>query len=450
MEKIENTNQPNAVNPASEFGQTKEISTGSGRSTAFLIGIIFLFLAFVLALVYFLFFRTTREFDTLETAVNLRGSAVDLALGEEHKLDDFTSLFYAPNSIKFNTCSGETEVFNNEWSWTKDWIYLILFDSLYAELTGDDSYMDDSRILMDSLYEQYASPVGENGEVMIENQDMVGFESICLPYFVLNSLDSVGEGNYEGTLALAKQLCEDFYDISSLEMFECEDGNPGCFQDEKFYSDAEGVFVVDEDELLDGQEPFFYPPFIIIDDYIVAYENNLDEFVKYINFGLYKNIEYKKQTLELLRRYPDIDSCVENKDLYFGLLKAMSIKKGFMNDEQILSRHDKLNEDVFELCATHYPDYEAVVSEQITLGDGVEAYYLFKNDDLNVDIEKMVSHALNEKVLTRNYMGQEFQFLKDAMPEDQSGFGICTDVEINYSHNLKTSLYLLIYSIYGD
>ncbi len=448
MEKTDGTTQQNTADQVYSSEQSQGVKSRKG---IFVVVITFILIS-VLVFLYLFFFRTPRDFDTLETAVNLRGSAVELALNDEHKLDDFTSLFFAPNSIRFNTCSGETEVFNNEWSWAKDWIYLVLFDSLYAELTDDDSYMDDSRVLMDSLYEQYAFPVGEDGEVMIENQDMVGFESFCLPYFVLSTLEEDVDGsNYEGTLTLAKQLCEDFYDISSLEMFECEGGQPGCFQDEKFYSDSEEVFLVDAHELLEEQESFFYPPFMITDDYIVAYENDLDTFVKYINFGLYRNIEYKRQTIELLRRYPDLDSCVENRALYFGLLKALSVKRSFMDGSPLLTMHEQLNSKVLDLCSEVYSDYSDVVSKQITLGDSIEAYYLFKdNNNLEIDIDEMISGALSERTLTRNYMGQNLQFLKDAMPDESDGFGICTDVEVNYAHNLKTSLYLLIYSIYGD
>ncbi len=408
-----------------------------------------LVLIILIIAVYFMFFRPTS--DVKETALDLRNTVLDLSLSDEQSLEDYHSMLMGRDIMKYNSCSPDNvEILNRDFSWTRDWFYLMIFDSLYPEVTGAREDDGESEVLLNAMYEEYAT---EEGFLSLA---IPGWEnSYCLPYFVLDKLEREAiRPSYEESYNLAKRLCYDFYDLNNDSYCAGEDT---CVNEEEFYSKLEDIFLIDEPRELPAEDDYsryddyndklFYSSNRFVDDYIIAYENNLENFVYFLNARLFDAIDYMEFDVNFMNRMESVGPCYDNTALYLHLLRSMSIKKNYLSNANLIERHENIEYELMQLCGMRYSNLNELFLDIEPLGDKIEFYYIFESI-LDKDLlDKSINQALRNDLFSKDYENREYLFLESRIPDDSED---CFDIEVNLRDNLKSSLYMLIYSAYED
>jgi hypothetical protein len=410
-----------------------------------LFSLVLLLFSFFLSF-YFLFLRTEKP---IEIAVGVRDSIIELSKGGEHNLNDYGSMMYAPNVIRYNTCEGGSKVMNDDWAWSRDWIFLMIFDSLNSNLAQKPSFLTESTELMESLYAQFTSADG-----LLELYTLWGLESYCLPYLFLEDLQTESDlFKIQDTVELAKDLCHDFYNLGAAEAFCEKEGY--CIDDDEFYSSLEYLFEhgTDAKEAKDDFSYFddfnenkYYPVNTITDDFIFAYDENSELFINSTNFALLSGIAYFHYSVDFFEALLDVEPCLDDYDYYFGLLKAMGVKKKYLEDENLIYRHERIEESFMGLCDVHYPSFEDVVYNSNSLGDKIEIGYIFSDRLEDGFISEIIEGSLGNSLVKKRIDGTMYPFL-DPVLLGSSGDD-CFDMEISMTKNLKSSLYLLMFSAY--
>ena len=395
----------------------------------------------MLGLFLYIFFTFWRTHGVEDIALDTRNTVLNLTTGEEHKLDDYSSMVFANDTIKYNTCDREIQGESTSLVWSRDWVYLMFFDSLHSEIEGDIALGREGEILRNSLYEQFTT------DGVLELYTLWGRESYCLPYYLMKE-----NYEYEKTFNLAKEICFDFYDFEVLES-HC-DNDRFCMNDEDFYSGLEDLFengAGAEDYDIDDYSYFddYYqnksqPINAITDEFIVSYENDLGSSVNFTNATLFDAIHYIKFTKEWYKDMPT-DPCLHNHYYYLGLLKAMSVKGSYLQNPSLIERHERLENEFLNICRPYYSNVlEEIISQQDYLGDRIEWYYLFEKNLDEDFITDLVADSLEERLIYRRINGSRMPFFDPVISESKEKG--CFDVEIDLTKNLKSSFYMLYFN----
>jgi len=470
----------------SESGNVRNnnASGGKNKTLKFLLVIILLLILLGLGvLLYLLYFDEERDViffeeddPIVDMALDLRESVVSLAVeSTEEGFENYSDLALTKGIYTYNTC-GERGPELKEREWSRNWLYLIYGDILYEYTSDDAEYIEESSLMANSLYEQYYGSEWD----MLSVAPLHGRESYCLPYYLLESLQEDSDFSLdEKRKSLARDLCHDFYYSDSENIlwpeFEeekeykklspeqmCEEES--CLSDDDFYrymeslldvSDVEDVDWDEFDEMFE-QENMHFLTFVFVDEYIVAYDNDLDYYVSWINHKILRNwhdiiLEERVENEEVVGERVCSPS---NRESIENMMLALVVKGDFLEKD---GEKYKRNKDVLNLMFDYCYDSEEEFKErvfafsegeyEVDLSHQIEIYYLLSDFLSDFDLREYLLEFEQERFVEEEYKGEKYLFIDEAdrwapVEEDE-----CYDVEISFVDYPKVYFYLMYHSL---
>jgi hypothetical protein len=413
--------------------------------------VVLLFLCFILIfLVIFLFFISPSyrsKLSVVDTALGLRSAIMNLSLTSRQSLDDYESLVSANNIYSYNTCTRLRKV-EFDRGWARDWLYLLMGDAIYADVSGELEYYDKLSPMLQDLYTY------DSADVMY---DYHGLESYCVPYLLLEEMKKNSDTFlYDKSYERTKEVCLAFYDIEGRALDEasiCDFDDNTCISDEVLYEKIDMLLSQDvmeigglEFDLVPESQRWLAPIDIVGDHVVFSYAMEEQDYVENINYILLRSVYNFIYYDYVLREEEQTQvACDFIPDYHLGLLKAFEIKGRYLDDSDILAKNEEIFNKLLAYCFESNKGFETTLFGDSNIGRQLEFYYLMKDRFEEYDIKNHVNEFLEANTVFHPYGRKNYLFFDSEFGNAEKKD--CRNVRLDFGLGAKQYFYLLLHSI---